>query len=223
MPVAVTVDAEHPDRPTTDPLGNAGRLLDLLRDRGVPAAFFVQGKWASAYPHAVERVVDEGHLLGCHSHWHCAFPNLTDEGIADDLARSRKQLDSFAPTDHWFRLPGGLGIRDPRVHAAVGASGYEHVHWTCGGNDWDPNITIGALSGSILAELRASEIGASVLLFHSWPDPTVAALEAVLDELQSSVQFVRLDELDPADVPRYAPHCRSRLRLLGARTRRTRL
>jgi peptidoglycan-N-acetylmuramic acid deacetylase len=223
MRVAITIDAEHHDRPTTNPPGNARMLLDLLRDRGVPAAFFVQGRWALAYPHAVQRVVEEGHLLGCHSHWHCAFPNLTDEGIADDLARSRKQLESFAPTDRWFRLPGGVGIRDPRVHAAVGASGYEHVHWTCAGDDWNPNLTAEALVAPVLAQARSSEAGACVPLFHSWPDATTAVLEAVLDELQSSVQFVRLDELDPADVPRCAPHRRSPLGRLRARTRRTRL
>lgn len=223
MRMAITIDAEHPDRPTTDPPGNAQALLDLLRDRAVPAAFFVQGRWARAYPHAVQRLVEEGHLLGCHSHWHCAFPNLTDEGIADDLARSRRQLESFAPTDHWFRLPGGAGINDPRVHAVVGASGYEHVHWTCGGDDWNPNLTVGALVAPILAQARASEVGACVPLFHSWPDPTTAVLEAILDELQTAVQFVRLDELDPADVPRCRPRRPSRLSLLRARTRPTRM
>jgi len=46
--VALTFDAEHPDRPARP--GNDERLLDALAAAGVRATFFVQGRWAEAYP-----------------------------------------------------------------------------------------------------------------------------------------------------------------------------
>jgi len=113
--IALTFDAEHPDQPPTDPIGNAGRLLDLLRDRDVQCTFFVQSSWASAYWHLVERIHNDGHLIGSHSHWHCIFTSMTDDGIADDLARSRKILDAISPTASWFRLPGGQGADNPHI------------------------------------------------------------------------------------------------------------
>jgi peptidoglycan/xylan/chitin deacetylase (PgdA/CDA1 family) len=45
--VALTLDAEHPDRPWCPP-GNADGILDTLKEREVTATFFVQGRWAEA-------------------------------------------------------------------------------------------------------------------------------------------------------------------------------
>ena len=53
--VALTFDAEHPDRPA--PPGVAEQLLELLDRLGVPATFFVQGRWAEAFPVAARRIV----------------------------------------------------------------------------------------------------------------------------------------------------------------------
>src|ERR1039458_545895 len=80
--IALTFDSEHPDNSVTDPVGNAGRLLDLLRDRNVRCTFFVQCSWASAYWHLAERIHNDGHLIGSHSHWHCIFTNMRDKGIS---------------------------------------------------------------------------------------------------------------------------------------------
>ncbi len=48
MRVALTFDAEHPDRPTVS--GVEEQLLDVLDDLEVRATFFVQGRWAEAFP-----------------------------------------------------------------------------------------------------------------------------------------------------------------------------
>jgi peptidoglycan-N-acetylmuramic acid deacetylase len=195
--VALSVDAEHPDHPTTDPIGNAGRLLDVLSAAKVRATFFVQSSWAGAFPELTRRVVDEGHLLGSHSHWHCIFTSLSDAGIADDLARSRSILGAFADTGSCFRLPGGAGFDDPRVLAAVAAAGYQHVPWSCGGNDWEPGRKAEEVAVPIIDSVRAATSRLSIPLFHSWPDPSAPALKMVLEELKNEASFVRLDQLPP--------------------------
>jgi peptidoglycan/xylan/chitin deacetylase (PgdA/CDA1 family) len=43
MRLALTIDAEHPDCPTRDPLENAKLILDCLERENVRATFFVQG------------------------------------------------------------------------------------------------------------------------------------------------------------------------------------
>jgi len=193
--VALTVDAEHPDHPTTDPSGNAGRLLDVLSAGKSRATFFVQSSWAGAFPDLTKRIVDEGHLLGSHSHWHCIFTSLSDAGIADDLARSRSILGAYSDTGNCFRLPGGAGFDDSRVLTAVAAAGYQHVPWSCGGNDWEPGRTAEEVATPIIDSIRAANPGLSIPLLHSWPDPSARALEIVLDELKGEANFVRLDQL----------------------------
>ena len=56
MRVALTFDAEHPDRPNCAP-GVPEALVELLGDRGVRATFFLQGRWVEAYPETARRIV----------------------------------------------------------------------------------------------------------------------------------------------------------------------
>ncbi|WMT41962.1 polysaccharide deacetylase family protein [Paenibacillus sp. D2_2] len=46
------------------------KLLDLLRDRGVKATFFVLGSKAEKYPELVKRMHEEGHQIGIHNYTH---------------------------------------------------------------------------------------------------------------------------------------------------------
>jgi len=200
MRTALTIDTEHPDRATKNPIGNLRAILDLLRERGVRATFFVQGKWALANPELAKAVVDEEHLLGNHSHSHCAFENLTDEGIAAELEQSRAVLDSISPTGRLFRLPGGNGKDDKRIRDAVELAGYEHVDWTCEGDDWR-GIPPLQIANTIISAVRSS-IEPSVSLLHSWPDATPGALEILLDALVETAECVGLDQLDPEEIPR---------------------
>ena len=200
MRVALTIDAEHPDRPTQDATGNARAILDLLREHRVRATFFVQGKWASAYPELAGAVVVGGHQLGNHSHSHCAFEYLTDEGIAEELKQSRYVLDLLSPTGRFFRLPGGNGQHCKRIQDAVEKAGYEHVHWTCERKDWD-GLSARDIALPLIDAIRTSTVP-SVPVLHSWPDATPKALEMLLDDLDGTAEFLRIDELDPEEIPR---------------------
>src|SRR5208283_487704 len=43
------------------------RILDLLQQHGAKATFFILARNASKYPHIVDRILREGHDIGCHS------------------------------------------------------------------------------------------------------------------------------------------------------------
>ena len=59
--VALTFDAEHPDRPNRP--GITEGLLDVLAAREVPTTWFLQGRWVEAEPELARRVAADGHLL----------------------------------------------------------------------------------------------------------------------------------------------------------------
>jgi len=46
------------------------RILDILKEHGVKATFFLLGRQAEEYPDLVKRIVDEGHEVGNHSYTH---------------------------------------------------------------------------------------------------------------------------------------------------------
>lgn len=111
MRVALTFDAEHPDRPTVS--GVEGRLLDVLDDLEVRATFFVQGRWAEAFPSTARRVAAR-HLVGNHSHYHCRMPLLSDQGLSADISSAESAIRRHMKVDPrpWFRCPFGAGAGD---------------------------------------------------------------------------------------------------------------
>ena len=71
--VALTFD-DGPDR-TYTPL-----ILDILKEKNVPAAFFVIGRNALQNPTAMQRIYEDGHEIGNHTFSH---PNLSTRPIAE--------------------------------------------------------------------------------------------------------------------------------------------
>lgn len=197
--VALTFDAEHPDRPLCPP-GNAERILDVLRDAGIRATFFVQGRWARSQPAAARRIAEEGHLVGHHSNYHVRLPYLTDPGLRADVSEGEAAIREVVGVDPrpWFRCPFGEGHDDPRVLGALEELGYRNVHWDVELQDWEPWRTADEIARDALEGARARGDGAVVLL-HTWPGPTAEALPAILEALAGAGSTaVTLDELEPA-------------------------
>ncbi|MEW6750972.1 MAG: XrtA system polysaccharide deacetylase [Candidatus Latescibacterota bacterium] len=70
------------------------RLLDLLREAGVRATFFVLGLAAQQAPDLVREIQRHGHEIGTHGHAHRFVYRLGPEGFHADLCRS---LEVLAP------------------------------------------------------------------------------------------------------------------------------
>lgn len=195
--VALTFDAEHPDRPWCPP-GNAERILDTLRERDVTATFFVQGRWAQAYPETAKRIAVDGHLVGHHSHYHARMPLLLGGGFADDIADGEQAIVAATGRDPhpWFRCPFGAGAEDPRVLAELERHGYRDVRWHVVLDDWEPWRTGEAIASDAIDGVRSHGDG-SIVLLHTWPGGTgegLATLIAGLAELGAS--FVTVEGLD---------------------------
>ncbi len=195
--VALTFDMEHPSRADHDP-GGPARILDHLKDADTQATFFIQGRWARTQPVVTQRVRAEGHLVGCHSHFHAPLVSLTDEGIRQDLGAATDALAevSGASPQPWFRCPFGAGHDDERVLRVIEECGYRNVHWNVEPMDWVEGRTADDVVTSVVDGVDRSSADA-VILLHTWPSATVAALPTLLSELpRRGHTFVRVDELD---------------------------
>jgi len=197
--VALTFDAEHPDRSWCPP-DAAERILDVLAGAGIRGTFFIQGRWAEAYPGTARRIADEGHLIGNHSHHHARMPLLLDRGLREDVDAAREAIVQATGRDPrpWFRCPWGAGAKDPRVLAALAAAGYRHVGWHVEVEDWEPTRAPQAIAADAIDGVRRHGDG-TVLLLHTWPGGTVDALPRVLDDLPDGTRFITVDAL--AEVP----------------------
>ncbi len=194
--VALTFDAEHPDRPLCPP-GNVGRVLDALAEVGARATFFVQSRWATSDPTTARRIAEAGHLVGHHSKYHARMPLFSDAGLREDVLQGEQEIRETTGRDPrpWFRCPFGEGHDDPRVLALLAEMGYRDVHWHVELEDWEPWRTAGDIERDAVDSTLSHGDGA-VVLMHTWPEPTAAALPGVLVRLAGAgARFVGVDEL----------------------------
>jgi peptidoglycan/xylan/chitin deacetylase (PgdA/CDA1 family) len=155
--VWLTID-DGPD-PASTPL-----VLDLLREHGARATFFVVGSQVARHPELARRIVAEGHTIGNHTQTHpaagfwCATPARTAREIDECLAAL---LLANAPFERYFRPP--VGIRNPFLDPQLAARGMKLVLWSARGFDGggrDPDAALARISrqmrpGAILVSHEA--------------------------------------------------------------------
>jgi peptidoglycan-N-acetylglucosamine deacetylase len=198
--VALTFDAEHPDRPTRP--GVAAGLLDTLASAGARSTWFVQGRWVEAHPEVARRITADGHLIGNHSFYHARMPLLSAAGLATDVRAAERVIVAATGVDPkpWFRCPFGTGASSPIIARRLAAIGYRSVGWDVDSLDWWGRQTAEALAEDVVRRAAAHGDGCIVLM-HGWTTNALAALPAVLRRLaDDGARFVGLDELEPAAI-----------------------
>ena len=196
--VALTFDAEHPDRPNRGQ--GAERVLAALHDADVHATFFLQGRWVQAHPDLARRIVAAGHQVGSHSHYHARMPLFSPKGLETDVRAAESAIRKATGRDPkpWFRLPFGSGGTDPGIIRALARLGYRHIGWHAEIKEWRSRETPASVRHRTVSLAAARGDGAIVLL-HTWPDPVGISLSDVMADLRArGATFVRVDELDLA-------------------------
>jgi len=196
--VALTFDAEHPDRPTRP--GVTDGLLDVLEAAGARSTWFLQGRWVEAYAGVARRVAAGGHLIGNHSFYHARMPLLSADGFATDVTAADEVIRQATGVDPrpWFRCPFGTGASDPEVARGLDAVGYRSIGWHVDSLDWWTRQTPDALERDVVDRAMAVGDGCNVLM-HAWTTNSLGALPNVIRRLaDAGATFVGLDELGPA-------------------------
>lgn len=130
-------DGPHPD--------STPELLDILAGEGVPASFFLVGRYMDeASQPLIQRMLDEGHGLAFHSYSHdygYLYPNRNGNAqhIAEEARRCQKRLEELIGSSNHvsvWRYPGGHMSWNhlEEADAALEGLGLEWIDWntTCG-------------------------------------------------------------------------------------------
>jgi peptidoglycan/xylan/chitin deacetylase (PgdA/CDA1 family) len=193
--VALTFDAEHPDRPHRT--GGTERVLDMLDAEGIGATFFLQGRWVEAYPDLAREIATRGHLIGNHSFYHARMPLLSKAGLAADIRAAERAIVAATGVDPrpWFRCPFGAGTDDPGVRAGIERLGYREIRWDVEGADWRKSQRGRGMARQMIADTVARGDGAVVLL-HPWTTAAGLGLAPMIAGLRDAgASFVRMDAL----------------------------
>src|SRR6266581_2553924 len=199
--LAITFD-DGPD-PTWTP-----KILDVLKEKNVPATFFVIGLSANKWPQLLRREYAEGHEIGNHTYSHPDWenPNLSNTQIRWELNLTERLIESVVGAKPLlFRPPYGIDhqpeFAEEVAHLPTAQEmGYIIVGQKVDPHDWkrlSPGVPLPASTIVQNAISEAAE-GNIVLLHDGGGDrsQTLIALPQLIDVLRANgYEFVSVPDL----------------------------
>jgi peptidoglycan/xylan/chitin deacetylase (PgdA/CDA1 family)/spore germination protein YaaH len=183
------------------------RILDILKQEGVPGTFFVMGKNGQAYPDILRREVNEGNEVGNHTFTH---PNLGEiPGKLTDLELNATQrlIESITGRSTVLFRPPYFGDAEAdtpeEVEPAIRARdlGYVMVGLRIDPGDWKPGVTPDEIVQRTIdkaSDNNPETRGQVVLLHDSGGDreATIEALPKLIESLKArGFKFVGVSAL----------------------------
>ena len=189
--VSLTFD-DGPTAPFTD------QILDILRERKVPATFFLCGKNVQRVPESACRIQSEGHTLGNHTYSHPYLYFLSRNKMAEEIDRTQEVIErATGDRPKLFRPPYGAPWFG--LHPLLRERGLQMVQWSVSGHDWKYDTD--AIIRSIMTGLGPG----SIILLHDGREPlppgrfdqssTVKALSTIIDRArEEGLRFVPITD-----------------------------
>lgn len=174
--------------------GYTGKILDVLKEKKVPAIFFVTGHYIKDQPELLRRMVAEGHLIGNHSWSHPDITTVSNEKMNQELNKVRDEVAALTGQTQMLYLRTPRGIFSERTLAASKELGYTNVFWSVAYKDWDPKSHNGwrYAYDRVMAQLHPG----AVILLHSVSRDNAEAIGQIIDAArQQGYEFKSLDQL----------------------------
>ena len=174
--------------------GYSEKILDVLKEYDVKAAFFVTKSYIRDNPELIKRMVAEGHIVGNHSVTHPDMTKLTAEQIAteiNDCAAYFKEVTG-QEMPHFFRPPEGVYS----IHSLeqTQALGYKTIFWSFAYGDWDVNNQPG--KNAAYNMVMENYHNGSIMLLHAVSQSNTEALPDIINSLrEKGYTFMTLNDL----------------------------
>jgi len=174
--------------------GYTEQILNVLKEKQVPATFFVTGHYLETAPKLVKRMAKEGHIIGNHSWYHPDLTTVSDERLRAELEAVRKKTEELTGQKGMMYLRPPRGIFSERTLAIARDLGYYHVFWSLAFVDWHINKQKGweYAYDNIMKQIHPG----AVILLHTVSKDNADALAKVIDDLRKQgYTFKRLDDV----------------------------
>lgn len=190
--LVLPVSAQAPTIALTFDDGPSGRftrrLLDGLQEREVKATFFLCGYRIKEYPGLAERMVEEGHEIGCHGFSHGSMENMSRRDIAEEISATLGLLPENAKV-RFLRPPGGES--SVSVKQVAKAKQMPILCWSVDPKDWSIHD-----AGVVKAQVVNCVKDGDVVLLHDMSSSSVSAALAIIDTLKArGFRFVTASQL----------------------------
>lgn len=163
------------------------QLLEGLKERDVRATFFVLGKSAEEYPDVIEKMYQDGHLIGNHTYHHVELTNMGREEFKEEIILTNELLYKLnGEYPQFIRPPFGAWEKDLEKEL-----GMIPVLWTVDPLDWCTENS-SAVVQKVVTNVKENDI---ILLHDCYKSSVTAALEIVDILKEQGYEFVTVDEI----------------------------
>ena len=172
--------------------GYTSRILDILKENDVKATFFLTAHYVNTQEELVQRMIDEGHIIGNHTVNHKSMPDLSEEEIKKEVMDLHQVIyEKFNYEMKYIRPPKGEFSQ--RTLQLTNSLGYTTVMWSFAYEDWneDKQPDEEKSKQKILDNLHNGEI----MLLHGNSKTNIDILDSVIKEAKNmGYTFKSLDE-----------------------------
>ena len=162
--------------------GNTAIVLDVLKEKNVPAAFFCTVDEFKTAPEIVARMINEGHIVGNHSVKHPSFSGISRTKMAEEVIGADNYLrEHFGYSAPFFRYP--KGDYNESALEAVASMGFANIFWSSSYADWDTSAQKGAQYAldTVISRLHPG----AILLLHSVSSDNAEAMPDIIDQARA--------------------------------------
>ena len=175
--------------------GCTAKILDTLKEKQVPAAFFLVGNYIRQSPDLVRRMVAEGHTVGNHTMHHYDMSRLSDKAafskeLTDLETLYKETVGQELPK--YYRPPQGIYSEENLKMAQE--LGYQTVFWSLAYVDWNNDAQ--PTREAAFAKLLPRTHNGAVVLLHSTSKTNAEILGELIDKWKAmGYRFGTLEEL----------------------------
>lgn len=176
--------------------GNVSSLLDTYKKLKVPCTFFMTGEGLNQSKDLLPRIIDEGHVIGCHSFDHVNLRQLSDNQKKEQFQRWLDRLHTYLPSyvPEYFRAP--YGSTDQSVFNVAASFGLQHVLWgvESGGQDSNTKTYVEKNLKTYQVYYKNQErlampredVGGAIVLSHTHRGYDISQAEEIVSSLKNN-------------------------------------
>ncbi len=172
--------------------GYTSKILDALKDENVQGAFFITAHYVNTASDLVQRMIDEGHIVGNHTVNHKSMPSISDEELKTEVMKLHTQIyQKYNYEMKYLRPP--KGEYSERTLSLCENLGYKTVMWSFAYVDWDekkqPSESVAM--DKIISNLHSGEI----MLLHATSKTNADIMSQMIKKVQEEgYEFKSLEE-----------------------------
>jgi cellulose synthase/poly-beta-1,6-N-acetylglucosamine synthase-like glycosyltransferase/peptidoglycan/xylan/chitin deacetylase (PgdA/CDA1 family)/spore germination protein YaaH len=183
------------------------KILDILKEKGVHATFFIIGENGAANPRIVQRMLAEGHDLGNHTFTHPNIGEIPDSVAGIELNATQRLIEALTGRSTRLFRPPYFGDAEPSTAQEIAPMavaerlGYLTVGLKVDPDDWQAKMTPDEMVNIVVRQATNPDPDrrGQIILLHDGGGErgrTVAALPRMIDTMrEKGFEFATVSEL----------------------------